>query len=207
MYIEKCTAINDSTTTTGHCGAPTIDTNRFHTNTTTFVYNIILDTSKRLNIKSLPIYSFNTLRLEDCTMKKSVSFVCCILVGFLTTSGLATSCNQNGQRGLVYVIRMGNTDYYKIGGTTRNVAGRMQELQTGNPLQLSKDGEVAVDDCRLAEKVIQNYAALAQGIQRIWLQSHTTGNRYRTEWFKVENYSNFSDAIQEGLKKAIQMIK
>lgn len=36
----------------------------------------------------------------------------------------------------VYVIRMGDTPYYKIGYTTSSVARRMAQLQTGNPFKL-----------------------------------------------------------------------
>jgi len=32
-----------------------------------------------------------------------------------------------------YVIKSGNSDYYKIGKTSRTVPSRLKELQTGNP--------------------------------------------------------------------------
>ncbi len=32
-----------------------------------------------------------------------------------------------------YVIKSGNSDYYKIGKTNRTVPSRLKELQTGNP--------------------------------------------------------------------------
>ena len=42
---------------------------------------------------------------------------------------------MNKAYGYVYVIRMGDTDWYKI-GRSRNPATRLRELQTGNPLTL-----------------------------------------------------------------------
>ena len=40
------------------------------------------------------------------------------------------------ENNLVYVIKMGDTDYYKI-GLTKDINKRIAQLQTGNPLTLT----------------------------------------------------------------------
>jgi hypothetical protein len=42
-----------------------------------------------------------------------------------------------GTQWMLYVIRAGGTNHYKIGFTSRCVESRVMELQTGNPLRLS----------------------------------------------------------------------
>ena len=42
---------------------------------------------------------------------------------------------KSGETILVYVIQMGDTNYYKI-GITNNLNNRLRSLQTGNPLPL-----------------------------------------------------------------------
>lgn len=47
--------------------------------------------------------------------------------------------NPNSQRrggGIIYILRMGETDYYKIGHTTSDMETRISALQTGNPFPL-----------------------------------------------------------------------
>ena len=123
------------------------------------------------------------------------STACCILVSFLAIGGLATTCNQYDQKGIVYVIRSGNSNYYKIGGTTRTVAERMKELQTGNPMQLHRIYERVVPDCRRYETRAQDAAAAAAGTQHIILRSHTNNQPYWTEWFRVNNLNTFLAAV------------
>jgi hypothetical protein len=40
------------------------------------------------------------------------------------------------QRGQVYLIRMGKTNYYKVGVSSSPIEGRLAALQTGNPYEL-----------------------------------------------------------------------
>ena len=96
---------------------------------------------------------------------------------------------------------MGNTDYYKIGGTARNVNVRVQELQTGNPLQFDLIYSQNVNNCRVAERNTQNAAEAAAGTQRITLRSHTSNRNYQTEWFRVNNLNAFGTAVINALGK------
>ena len=96
---------------------------------------------------------------------------------------------------------MGQTNYYKIGGTTRNVNERVQELQTGNPLQFHLRHVQNVNNCLVAERNAQNAAGAAAGTQRITLRSHTSNRNYQTEWFRVNNLNAFLAAVNNALGK------
>ena len=130
-------------------------------------------------------------------MMKLLSITCLTLVGFLAT----VNCCNYGQNGRVYIVRMGHTNYFKIGGTTRTLPERMKELQNGNPMQLHRIYERVVPDCRRYEIRAQNAAATAAGTQRIILRSHTNGRNYRSEWFLVNNYNTFRTAVHIVLGK------
>lgn len=61
---------------------------------------------------------------------------------------------------MIYIIRMGETEYYKIGYTDREVDKRLAELQTGNPLPLKvvailPEG-TELDEIRLHSQFITN---------------------------------------------------
>ena len=130
---------------------------------------------------------------------KLLSIVCLTLVGFLTT----VNCCKYGENGLVYIIQMGYTSYYKVGGTTQTINNRIRDLQTGNPMQLRLRYKRKVTNCLVSETKAQNAAATVEGTQRIRLKKRfaiiNKIRYYDTEWFRVSNYATFEEAVINAL--------
>ena len=64
-----------------------------------------------------------------------------------------------GKSGNLYVIRAGDTGYYKIGITKRDAASRLKELQTGNHAKLEVVRCYRVDDMEADEAMIHKRLA------------------------------------------------
>ena len=88
--------------------------------------------------------------------------------------------------GVVYIIHMYGTNYYKIGRTTRTAIERRDELQVGNPLRL---------DVVQTFNVNFNVAAEAAALHAA--QHYRLGVNGGTEWFFVSpaNYVNFHNTV------------
>lgn len=85
-----------------------------------------------------------------------------------------SSNSQDRKQGTVYVLRAGNTDRYKIGYTSRDVASRAADLQTGCPFDIS---------------IVHEFAGSIEDEQSI--HSILGGFRKTGEWFELSNQDLF----------------
>lgn len=79
--------------------------------------------------------------------------------------------------GKVYVIRSGDSHYYKMGLTKDTIHQRIKQLQTGNPYQLRPICSHVVSHMRIAETILH---------QRYFQQ------RGRLEWFYFNTASSMA---------------
>ena len=122
-------------------------------------------------------------------MKYSVA-VLAVLVTLLCVEHTSATCAH--QPGYVYIIGEG-TNYYKVGGTTRGVDTRRNELQIGNPRPLQSIVQFCVNDCYNAEEAAHAAAGTAPGANVIWI------NGRRSEWYQVNNINQFSNVIRNAV--------
>lgn len=96
--------------------------------------------------------------------------------------------------GLVYIIYMHGTNFYKIGRTTRTANERRDELQVGNPLRLDVVQTFNVNLNEAAEAAALHAAKAAP-------QHYRLGVNGGTEWFFVspENYVNFHNTVRNAV--------
>ena len=95
----------------------------------------------------------------------------------ITNCDFPTQPRQNARDGLVYVIRAGQTNLYKIGRTT-NIVSRLKQLQSANSQPLS------------VFKLIESYDAIAT--ESALHQKFKHCRRPRSEWFELnESAINF----------------
>lgn len=81
---------------------------------------------------------------------------------------------SNTKRGFLYLLRAGNSDYYKIGITANNLKKRVSSVQTGNHLTITVEDYVICSNIDKKEKKL-----------------HTKYNDFRTirEWFIFDDIS------------------
>lgn len=79
--------------------------------------------------------------------------------------------------GYIYCIHQINSDFYKIGFTSKHPDKRLRELQTGNPHDLSVIWYRAVINVKQVECIIHDYLVKY---------------KYRNEWFKISREDIFS---------------
>lgn len=94
--------------------------------------------------------------------------------------------------GLVYLIKMKNYNFYKIGHTTRSIETRLDELRTGNPepLELIKSYKT------------NNYIKLEN-----WLHRQYKINKKEGEWFEFDyEFENKFIHECERLNKLINLL-
>ena len=92
------------------------------------------------------------------------------------------------QAGYVYIIgEQGNTNYYKVGGSTIGAQSRINSIQIGNPRTLVSRVQFAVQDCYNAE----NAAHTA-------LQANVNWQYVGHEWYYVQpnQYNAFQNTVR-----------
>lgn len=83
--------------------------------------------------------------------------------------------------GYLYVIRAVGTNLYKIGITSRSVADRLKELQTGNPIKL---------------EVVRSYQFIGTSKIERELHEHLYAYRRSGEWFELSSAQTVDKALE-----------
>ena len=95
--------------------------------------------------------------------------------------------------GLLYVLKQAGSNFYKIGFTSRSVADRIKQLQTGNPQRITKKFSQKVTDVGQAEKDAKD------AVKKYNILDMYQGG---TEWYKVpqDEYSSFKTSIKQAIR-------
>lgn len=83
----------------------------------------------------------------------------------------------------VYLIKISNQDYYKIGFTKKNPSKRLKELQTGSPFKLELISSFKSSGARVLENILH---------KKFQDKSQTLTHGVKGEWFHFEDgYDDF----------------
>lgn len=80
---------------------------------------------------------------------------------------------------LVYLVQMGDTQYYKIGFTS-NITNRLRTIQSGNPMRLSLINSIRCIDADEARKIEKEVHELLKDYKEYgeWFFSSTIPERF-----------------------------